>query len=215
MSRVDPSMSVKRKVTVPVGRRDIGSPSRVQKLGSIGIRAVPGAFQGLNRKVVGSEHHPIGPVLLSKDLSETRDFQCGDSKLLAEPRCIGMKELWLASAKPQHRLLRRISPTMQCAHCGRENPAAAKFCGECGEPLTLRCPNCGEPNPIANRFCGECGTSLTQMSVVPRSASPETYTPRHLAEKILTSWIALKGSISYPTRRTSRALSPYSKHDRA
>ncbi|MBI4636203.1 MAG: AAA family ATPase [Candidatus Rokubacteria bacterium] len=48
---------------------------------------------------------------------------------------------------------------MRCSRCQHENPAGAKFCSECGAPLT--------PSP--------------------------SYTPRHLAEKILTSRSALEG----------------------
>jgi class 3 adenylate cyclase/tetratricopeptide (TPR) repeat protein len=47
------------------------------------------------------------------------------------------------------------------------------------------CSACGASNPPAQKFCGQCGGSLTR--------SPETYTPRHLAEKILTSRSALEG----------------------
>src|SRR4029453_3778003 len=36
------------------------------------------------------------------------------------------------------------------------------------------------------KFCGECGTALS-------AASPQAYTPRRLAEKILTSRAALEG----------------------
>ena len=44
------------------------------------------------------------------------------------------------------------------------------------------------------KFCLECGQSLsTQPAVARRFISPETYTPKHLAEKILTSKSALEG----------------------
>jgi len=47
-------------------------------------------------------------------------------------------------------------------------------------------------NPPGNKFCGQCGASL-DTAVQPRSAAPESYTPKHLAEKILTSRTALEG----------------------
>jgi class 3 adenylate cyclase/tetratricopeptide (TPR) repeat protein len=43
-----------------------------------------------------------------------------------------------------------------------------------------------------SRFCNECGTPVASDSA-PVSVSPQTYTPRYLAEKILTSRHALEG----------------------
>src|SRR5713226_593136 len=82
---------------------------------------------------------------------------------------------------------------MRCAQCAHENPQGVKFCGECGARLQALCPACGVANPPANKFCGECGAALTAAPPAPKFASPESYTPKHLAEKILTSKGALEG----------------------
>ena len=82
---------------------------------------------------------------------------------------------------------------MQCSRCQHENPAAVKFCGECGARLELPCPSCRASNPPTNKFCNECGESLAQPASAPKFASPQNYTPKHLAEKILTSKSALEG----------------------
>ena len=82
---------------------------------------------------------------------------------------------------------------MRCPRCQHENPSHQKFCGECGARLTARCPDCGASNPPGQKFCGECGTSLTSTKADRKFGSPETYTPKHLAEKILTSKSALEG----------------------
>src|SRR4029450_1586304 len=42
-------------------------------------------------------------------------------------------------------------------------------------------------------FCGQCGASLVQALPSWKFASPEIYTPKHLAEKILTSKSSLEG----------------------
>ena len=78
----------------------------------------------------------------------------------------------------------------QCQH---ENPAGQKFCGECGARLAAGCPSCGASNPPTQKFCGECGGALTQGTSATKARSPESYTPKHLAEKILTSKAALEG----------------------
>jgi class 3 adenylate cyclase len=53
---------------------------------------------------------------------------------------------------------------MDCASCGRPNRPEARFCDRCGRPL-------GAPSPQA----------------------PRSYTPKHLADRILTSRSALEG----------------------
>ena len=49
---------------------------------------------------------------------------------------------------------------MNCASCGTENPAGARFCMNCGNALERRCPNCGTPAPPEARFCMNCGATL-------------------------------------------------------
>jgi class 3 adenylate cyclase/tetratricopeptide (TPR) repeat protein len=82
---------------------------------------------------------------------------------------------------------------MKCPRCQHENPSGVKFCGECGARLEWLCPSCGAANPPANKFCNECGTPLAQVATAVKFVSPESYTPKHLAEKILSSKSALEG----------------------
>jgi class 3 adenylate cyclase/tetratricopeptide (TPR) repeat protein len=82
---------------------------------------------------------------------------------------------------------------MQCPRCQHENPAGMKFCGECGARFESSCPVCGASNPPGNKFCGQCGGSLTQSGAASKFTTPATYTPKHLAEKILSSKSALEG----------------------
>src|SRR5262245_3875463 len=81
---------------------------------------------------------------------------------------------------------------MQCPRCQHENRAGRKFCSECGASLALACPACGFSNEPGEKFCGGCGTSLVAPSTPPLGA-PESYTPKHLAERILTSKAAMEG----------------------
>src|SRR5712671_8058592 len=46
---------------------------------------------------------------------------------------------------------------MRCSKCGSENPAAKKYCSECGVGLLMRCPRCNAENAPTAKFCGECG----------------------------------------------------------
>jgi class 3 adenylate cyclase len=67
-----------------------------------------------------------------------------------------------------------------------------KFCGECAAPLAVTCPSCGAANPPENKFCGQCAAPL-RTTPTAKFAAPDSYTPKHLAEKILTSKAALEG----------------------
>jgi class 3 adenylate cyclase len=90
-----------------------------------------------------------------------------------------------------------------CLNCQFENPAGAKFCQNCGQPLTRSCPNCGTVNQASAKFCMNCGTNLSD-STQPAGFSAETpsgskkgadprlarlaaATPLALAEKIRAS----------------------------
>jgi len=82
---------------------------------------------------------------------------------------------------------------MICPGCSQENPAGARFCGGCGAALEAICAACQAPNPPGNRFCHQCGGVLVPGPAAGQFASPQSYTPKHLAEKILTTGSALKG----------------------
>ena len=81
---------------------------------------------------------------------------------------------------------------MKCPRCQRDSPPGQKFCGECGARLDAACPACGAPQPTGQKFCGECGASIAT-SPGSRFADPGAYTPRHLAEKILSPRSGLEG----------------------
>jgi class 3 adenylate cyclase len=69
------------------------------------------------------------------------------------------------------------------------------FCGACAAPLTRSCPSCGFENPPGFAFCGKCAAQLEADAARPEPTArdPASYTPKHLAEKILQSKSALEG----------------------
>src|SRR6266516_4972901 len=110
---------------------------------------------------------------------------------------------------PDYAESKRTKGPMRCSACDADNPEAAKFCMNCGAALAAICAACSHRNPPAAKFCMECGGPLAGATPPPAPApapspppapveepapaSPESYTPRHLAEKILTSRAALEG----------------------
>ena len=84
---------------------------------------------------------------------------------------------------------------MNCPKCRLENREGVKFCEECGAKMELVCPGCGAKIPWGTKFCGECGCQITKPSeAIPVDYSaPQSYTPKHLAEKIMTSRSSIEG----------------------
>jgi class 3 adenylate cyclase/tetratricopeptide (TPR) repeat protein len=86
---------------------------------------------------------------------------------------------------------------MKCSECAHENPEDAKFCNECGQKLLFICSKCGKVNPLGSRFCDECRQNLKDKG--PEKPGhldydqPQSYTPKHLADKILTHRSAIEG----------------------
>ncbi len=81
---------------------------------------------------------------------------------------------------------------MKCPRCQHENPQEARFCEECATPLARTCSNCGTSLSATAKFCHACAHPVARGAGTP-SRSPDSYTPKHLAEKILTSKAALEG----------------------
>lgn len=86
---------------------------------------------------------------------------------------------------------------MTCPRCQVETPPDAEFCPDCGEKLSAVCAKCGTENASPHKFCKKCGDPLTLLGTAEAAASlsksPQTYTPKHLADRILTSRSALGG----------------------
>jgi class 3 adenylate cyclase/tetratricopeptide (TPR) repeat protein len=90
---------------------------------------------------------------------------------------------------------------MRCQRCEHENRPGAKFCEECAAPLTRRCGKCGAEVSAGAKFCSECahptGGATTPTDL--RRSSPDEYTPKHLAERIITSKASLEGERKHVT----------------
>ena len=72
-----------------------------------------------------------------------------------------------------------------------DRPAASS-----SAPLTRLCTICGTPAPPTAKFCSECGDHLApdaSSAQRRRFGSPKSYTPKHLASKILTARTAIEG----------------------
>ncbi len=84
---------------------------------------------------------------------------------------------------------------MRCPKCQAENREGRRFCAECGASLSTRVsflrllkrsPERSSVGAVGNR-------SVLLQQAATKFSSPEAYTPKHLAEKILTSKAALEG----------------------
>ena len=84
---------------------------------------------------------------------------------------------------------------MRCPACHFDNREGRGFCAECGAPMAVVCSGCGFSNEVAEKFCGGCGVELFPRVAHASAAtrSPQSYTPAHLAERVLNSRAALEG----------------------
>jgi len=84
---------------------------------------------------------------------------------------------------------------MKCPQCQVDNKEGANFCGKCGSKLFFVCSQCGSENYPENSFCNECGQNLIEPKEAPPIdySEPKSYTPKFLAEKILTTRSSMEG----------------------
>ena len=80
---------------------------------------------------------------------------------------------------------------MKCPRCQQESPSDADFCPECGAKPAVVCVACGTANAPAHKYCKKCGQAFDSGVGAAQAGNPaksvSSYTPKHLAEKILTS----------------------------
>lgn len=90
---------------------------------------------------------------------------------------------------------------VKCPNCQADNREEAKFCRKCGVNLSVICPKCGVENLPGDNFCDQCGDALGESEIIfPIDYSlPQSYTPKHLAEKILTSRSSIEGERKFVT----------------
>lgn len=61
--------------------------------------------------------------------------------------------------------------------------------------MEFYCPNCGEITPATGKFCKECAYDLRKSKLTPTIdyTEPQSYTPKHLADKIFTTRSSIEG----------------------
>jgi class 3 adenylate cyclase/tetratricopeptide (TPR) repeat protein len=84
---------------------------------------------------------------------------------------------------------------MKCPECQTDNRDGVKFCEECGSKMEIKCPSCGAKIPLGKKFCGECGHKLDETPAPPSPDydQPKSYTPKFMADKILTTRSSIEG----------------------
>src|SRR5262249_53109538 len=82
---------------------------------------------------------------------------------------------------------------MRCPACGNENREGAKFCRACGTSYSSACPKCGAKLSLEDRFCDSCGYCIGQQTrAAVELPDPRSYSPKHLADRILAEQAAME-----------------------
>jgi class 3 adenylate cyclase/tetratricopeptide (TPR) repeat protein len=84
---------------------------------------------------------------------------------------------------------------MKCPKCQFESPDGFVFCGKCGAKLEKECPKCNFSNPSDFKYCGKCGSALEEFQFISSIdySKPQSYTPKFLADKILSNRRLIEG----------------------
>jgi class 3 adenylate cyclase/tetratricopeptide (TPR) repeat protein len=84
---------------------------------------------------------------------------------------------------------------MICPICKAKNPEGNQFCSECGARFSKICPKCKVENPPNANFCGKCGHDIHKIpdDRILDYEVPDSYTPKFLADKILTTRSSIVG----------------------
>jgi len=84
---------------------------------------------------------------------------------------------------------------MKCPKCQTENPESDRFCRQCRAKLSRPCPQCGCEFFPEDRYCGKCAHDLREPQATPPIdySQPQSYTPKSLADKILTTRGSIEG----------------------
>jgi class 3 adenylate cyclase len=84
---------------------------------------------------------------------------------------------------------------MKCPACQTENPENKKYCRKCGANLVLNCPQCGAEIFAEDLFCGDCRYELRKPKepLQVNYSEPQSYTPKYLADRILTDRSTIEG----------------------
>ena len=96
---------------------------------------------------------------------------------------------------------------MKCHACQAHNRDIVKYCEDCGTQIAVACSRCGFSVPMGKKFCGQCGHKLSDTAIIKADDGmgqgtqgpdidfnrPDSYTPKFMAEKILTTRSSIEG----------------------
>ena len=82
---------------------------------------------------------------------------------------------------------------MQCLQCQYANPAAAKFCLNCGTRLPQVCAQCQQVLPPEAKFCMACGRSLTN-EIASETQDEQAFLPDAERRQLTVMFCDLVGS---------------------
>lgn len=95
---------------------------------------------------------------------------------------------------------------MNCAACGADIRAGAKFCSECGTPAAAACPSCSSPIDAGDKFCSECGASLGSSPAPGETTEREVAGPTPERRFVTAMFIDIVGFTPLTEQRDSEEV---------
>jgi len=116
---------------------------------AVGVGISKFAYLGAVSRYMADEVTPVGKDVVNYMAHGTKDAIGEVASAIGQG--LGLK----ASTSP--------TQLVRCHKCNADNEVDAKFCKQCGSPLTKSkpCPNCDELNDPDARFCDNCGKPLS------------------------------------------------------
>ena len=134
----------------------------------IGLKVIDCVFEGVKipeearRFASGMGSQAMTMQYMKETAAELKNSQGGGAAAAGLGAGIGLTMPYMMAQQMQQGQPQQV---VLCQNCGAKNPAATKFCGNCGASLAPQakviCPKCKAENPATMKFCGNCGNSLT------------------------------------------------------
>ena len=119
----------------------------------IGLAVTKFAYMGKITRYIANEVAPVGKDSVNYMARGTKGAVRDIAEAVSGGIAAGAAGAGAATASG-------AANSVACPSCRKSNDSDARFCDNCGTPLSMTCRDCGEVNDRDARFCDSCGSAL-------------------------------------------------------